>query len=253
MSTSATGSTTAPDLVFTEETHTYRVRGKVVPSVTQILQAAGMMPWLDAVPPDALRRACARGTRVHNSAEKINRGDPTWADDLTNEDAPYINGYFAWLDDTGFKVDRRSIEKQFFNQTWGYAGRIDFEGNDQKQRRLLVDIKSGGFDPAARLQTAAYLHRKDDIPAGKRRLVLQLRKDGTYRAHPLPIKESLTDWQGFKTCLSLWNLKQLHGINPRRNDRGGIQNHRDTRRGNLHPGDGYQDAGRQPDPGVLHP
>ena len=54
-----------PELTFDEEWHTYRVNGKIVPSVTRLLDDGSYAN----VDQEILKRACERGTLIHKEIE----------------------------------------------------------------------------------------------------------------------------------------------------------------------------------------
>lgn len=55
---------------FDPETHTYYAEdGRVLPSVTQVLQAVGLAPDYGNVPEEVLRRKAERGTHIHKEIE----------------------------------------------------------------------------------------------------------------------------------------------------------------------------------------
>ena len=99
-----------PELVFEPESHTYTVGRRTLPSVTQIIRAAGLMDWLDYLPPERLATAQERGTRIHKAIERINLGCFDFAAGMAELEARgetgYIEGFLRWLDESGFSVDR---------------------------------------------------------------------------------------------------------------------------------------------------
>ena len=54
-----------PELTFDEEWHTYRVNGKIVPSVTRLLDDGSYTN----VDQEILKKACERGTLIHKEIE----------------------------------------------------------------------------------------------------------------------------------------------------------------------------------------
>lgn len=56
------------ELEFIEDTHTYLVEGKIVPSVTQLLNRKFGGRY-DSIPPEVLRKASERGTQIHKAIE----------------------------------------------------------------------------------------------------------------------------------------------------------------------------------------
>lgn len=54
-----------PELTFDEEWHTYRVNGKIVPSVTRLLDDGSYAN----VDQEILKKACERGTLIHKEIE----------------------------------------------------------------------------------------------------------------------------------------------------------------------------------------
>lgn len=57
------------ELLFDEDKHEYTIEGRIIPSVTQILNATKFKGKLDGIPEEVLKQAADRGTRVHRAIE----------------------------------------------------------------------------------------------------------------------------------------------------------------------------------------
>jgi hypothetical protein len=150
-------------LTFDEEKHEYRLDGRVIPSVTQVLKAAGMIDdqWFD-------EWSRERGKAVHKATELDDRGE---LDESTID--PRIAGYLdAWrrfIFETGWKSNE--IEKLVFSRFAWFAGTLDRIGRFPTDRGLsIVDIKTGTPTRAA---------MDDGIRCG-RSMAVYLRENGTY-------------------------------------------------------------------------
>lgn len=146
---------------FEHETHTYRVDGRDIPGVTEILKAAGIGHSAEsdsgfAISDDVMEAARDRGTDVHYACELLDRNDLDF-DSLDEEIAAYVVGYQNWKDATGFVPDM--IEQVVYCPEHDYVGTLDRAGwiGDQ---RVVVDLKSGsgGLKPWHRKQLAAYAY-----------------------------------------------------------------------------------------------
>ena len=139
MSTAANDGT-VPRFYFEEAGHVYKVgrgRGRtlqVVPSVTQLIREAGFLGWLDHVAPQDLLAAQERGTRVHSAVESLNRGQhgrkvsqAAMDEMILHHEMGYLSSYLEFLDQSGAKVVRKSVEKRFVHRSRLYAGALDFE------------------------------------------------------------------------------------------------------------------------------
>lgn len=163
---------------FDEPTHTYRFDGRVVPSVTQVLKAAGMVDdrWFN----DEARergRTVALAIQLHNACNLDIRKVPDGC-------RGYVEGWLKFLDETLFIP--RDVEKPFYNSTYGYAGTPDAEGHvPGATRRLIVEAKTGCDAPQYQIQTAAY---DMGYPQLHDRWCVRLKEDGTYaiREHTNP-------------------------------------------------------------------
>lgn len=197
-----------PVIEFEESTHTYRVDGVVTPSVTQILEAAGISDF-SGVPADVLARAAARGTAVHVA---------TWFDDQDDLDEttldPAIGGYLAaWRK---FKAENgvvvKLIEQRIYSPL-GYVGTFDRLITMTKWGEVLPDIKTGAVSPSWAIQLAAYLKGFHGPQAPKcRRVVVQLRKDGSYNLHWFEQKDLNRDWNVFAAALSVFQFRKEHKL-----------------------------------------
>lgn len=180
------------ELAFDEATHTYRWRGAIVPSVTQVLR-----PLIDlsGIPPAVLEAKRDLGTRVHAACQFDAEGD---LDEATVEDdvAPYLEAWRRFIAESGAEI--LSSERRVFNPLYGYAGTLDLE-LDINGGRWIVDIKTSIATPLSTgPQTAAYAAARNE--PSRRRAALRLRPDGTYRFDQLQAPD---DWSVFLACLTL--------------------------------------------------
>lgn len=193
-------------LTFDVDTHTYRVRGKVVPGVTSVLAP---LTDFSAVPPDVMRRASEFGKAVHAACE---------LDDLDQLDEhaldpaikPYLDAWRKFCAE--HRVEWEWIEAPKHHPTLGYAGTPDRIG---KVNGLLavVDIKTtAALYPSVGPQLAAYAALSDpQLGFLMKRIAVQLKADGTYTAKT---HDDPTDWPAFCSLLTLRNWCQRHAIKP---------------------------------------
>lgn len=170
------------DLHFEPWGHQYTVDGRFVPSVTQVLSAAGLID-LDGIPADILRRAGERGTRVHQAAALLLRGQLDWA-----SVDPEIGGYVLALDSvirhTGLRPEIAEVEKPIYCKEFDFCGTPDAIAWYSFPRRfgpplevkVVFDWKTGIMS-AVRYQLAAYAHAL----GVRHRAAVKLNRDGTYR------------------------------------------------------------------------
>jgi len=137
------------NLAFDEATHTYSLDGKVVPSVTQILNIANDFGFVNK---DVLDRASKFGTAVHKMTELYDACDLNEAT-LDIALLPYLDAWKMFLSNTNFRVI--SSEARVYSKH-GYAGTFDRLGY-LNGRLTLLDIKtSTTVARSTSLQLAAY-------------------------------------------------------------------------------------------------
>lgn len=187
------------ELAFDEATHTYRWRGTVVPSVTQVLR-----PLIDlsGIPPAVLEAKRDLGSRVHAACQYDAEGDLNEAS-VEDDVAPYLEAWRRFLADTGAVV--LASEQRVFSPLYRYAGTLDLE-LDIKGGLWIVDIKTSIATPLSTgPQTAAYAAARNE--PSRRRAALRLRPDGTYRFDQLQAPD---DWSVFLACLTLHRYRETH-------------------------------------------
>lgn len=184
-------------LTFSAADHTYRWNGDIVPSVTQCLKAAGVIDY-SMIPQDVLQRASIRGTAVHLACQYFDedRLDETTLDP---EIANYLEGYKAFLLDTGFQPAR--IEERVYHPLHRYAGTLDRTGTLNGQL-VLVDFKTGIMLEGHRAQLAAYAMALP-MPRRYRRFGLQLTGERSYKIHEFPIRDLARDFNVFLGALAV--------------------------------------------------
>lgn len=109
----------AEGLVFDEATHTGKVNGESLLSVTTILRKARMTPeFYNFIDPWYL----ARGTYVHLATELYDRGRLD-EDTVDPEITPYLDAYKVFRGDFGARIT--GIETRLYHPVYKYFGIVD--------------------------------------------------------------------------------------------------------------------------------
>lgn len=168
------------NLEFDPVGHRYTLDGRILPSVTQILE-----PYEDwsGINPEVLAAAMERGTRVHAACALMLDGF-IGPDDCDEDIRPYLRRFQNFLAESGFVV--QLSEARVYSTKLGYAGTLDLYGDLPKRKRSLIDIKSGSVPRSAGPQTAAYARalRESYGLETRYRYALLLRPEG-YKLVPL--------------------------------------------------------------------
>lgn len=189
-------------LQFDEGLHEYRLDGRRLPSVTQLLA-----PLVDysMVPKAALERAQQLGTAVHRMTE-LHDNDDLDEESLSDELRPYLEGWKKFRAECQFEPV--TIEHRMSHPTLRFAGTSDRTGA-VKGRLAVLDIKKMFvLGPHIGPQLSAYqkLHETEGLKA-EDRYALGLRPDGSYRLQPFT---DPLDWQCFLSHLTIHNWKAKH-------------------------------------------
>ncbi|MBP8177087.1 MAG: hypothetical protein KAX77_04910, partial [Xanthomonadales bacterium] len=143
----------AKRLDFDAVTHTYRIGGVRVPSVTQVCKVASGNEYAQ-IPRDVLERKRAIGVALHYAIWLDNLGELD-TDTIDQAVAPYFAAWKEFVARTGFET--RIGECQLGSQRFGYAGTSDLYGLTYGAP-WLIDVKSVAvLSPVTAIQTAAYL------------------------------------------------------------------------------------------------
>ena len=190
---------------FIEAKHQYKVDGKVVPSVTEILEHITAVGY-GKVNPSILEEAKERGTAVHELTEAIDLGFPPEYIDPALEG--YAVAYLKFLED--YDVEWDYIEHRFYEPKMGFCGTIDRVGKIDGEDAVL-DIKttsSPSVDQkiAVVCQTSAYGYAVFPDRTDFRRYALYLHKDGTYELMDCLDYEKQKCFSGLYLFSYLYNL-----------------------------------------------
>ena len=142
-------------LAFDAATHTYTLDGLVVPSVTQILKAVGLIDF-SHVPLHILAKALDRGTQVHRAVHFWNDRDldvDRFAREFPDY-APYLDGWRRFCEQRHFVpfVSEHRVASRLHQ----CAGTLDCLGLLDGEAVLLDFATGHPHDVAKDLQTAAY-------------------------------------------------------------------------------------------------
>lgn len=188
-------------LEFIEDSHTYLLAGRRVPSVTEVLS---LVESYANVPQDVLEAAARFGRHVHQACDMYDRGEL----DMTMLDpalAPCVKAYADFLRSSGAVVI--ASEQPVVHEELGYAGTPD-KVVVMNGRVSVPDIKCTAVVPyTVGAQTAAYAKAYKQMHGGAEpsRFCLHLRHDGTWR---LIQRKDMGDWSDFVSCLNVYKLRE---------------------------------------------
>lgn len=167
-----------PDFTFDEATHTYRVDGVELPSVSTILRP---IVSFDGIPPDVLAAASARGVAVHKACELDDLGDLI-EESVDESIAGYLEAWRRFRRELRAKVF--DTEQRRYHSVLRYAGTRDvivqIDG-----KLWLIDRKTSAAYPWHAIQLAGYqLLAEDNGEAVDKVGTVLLSSDGGYKLIP---------------------------------------------------------------------
>jgi hypothetical protein len=157
--------------------HVYRVDGRIVPGVTQIISDAGIDPNKNFYN----KVAAQRGKDIHTITEQIDKG--TLLNAFPKEWSGYISAYYMFLKFNRPVWNVDGVEQTFYNEDFDYCGTRDRVGTMLWRTRRVeccLDIKTGVKAKWHGVQLAGY-SMKDRYKL--ERFGLYLKKNGTYSIH----------------------------------------------------------------------
>lgn len=185
-------------IVFNPDIHEYRDGEEIIPSVTQILKEAGLINdrWFT-------EESRERGSAVHELSERYANGEREDKLGRSLESLEYVNAFVRWMKD--YRVFSLKTECTVSNIINGhrYAGRFDILamiGN----RRVLVDLKTGGPAPWHKIQLAAYaLAKLEDGTMVNPDMIanLYVKPNGKYHYRPINGMDLVRAIQKWKECI----------------------------------------------------
>jgi len=174
-------------LEFDPDAHLYRWQGSILPSVTQVIQAAGLVDTRFFT--DEGRD---RGSEVHRITQLYDEHD------LGDFDQDLVGYLEAWISarDT-MKMHPIHVELPVVSRKYKVAGTLDrVMLSPLYKRPILADIKTGPLDDTIGLQTAGYgLCYRESFSAASpvERASVHLEADGKFRMefYDDPLDESV--------------------------------------------------------------
>ena len=172
------------DFSFDPSRHLYMVQGQAVPSVTQVLHAAGLSANYSSVAPEVLERKRIIGEYVHKATQYLDEGSLDLAT-IDPQIQPYLAAYQQFLNDSGFRS--RLVEHRVVGNINGMlcGGTVDREGT-MAGKLWIIDLKCiERLYPSFGLQTAGYELDPANLEPGLRlnlacRVVTKPTDDGKY-------------------------------------------------------------------------
>ena len=195
-------------LTFDPEKHEYRLGGKVLPSVTEVISSAGLVDF-SRVPAETLETARQRGTAVHSACNLYDHGTLDYAS-LDPVIWPYLEAWDKFVRQADVTI--HMTEHPVHSTKHGYAGTFDRLAL-VANKPAMIDIKTSEIiSQATGVQTIAYLHAAEEsgcglgLPAKKyKRFAVHLFDNGKYELEPYTSEQ---DWSVFLACLQIYHFKR---------------------------------------------
>ena len=189
---------------FDEPTHTYRLNGIILPSVSQILKETGFVNTEFFTEEGKIR-----GTETHKACWYYDEDDFSW-DNVDESLHGYVQAYINFKKEADFVP--WFIEKKLYSKLYMFGCTPDRAGRLGNNPNAIVEIKTGVPGIWASLQTAAQkivLEEAYPERGFHKRFSVQLKEDGKYKL--LPYKDQ-SDKNIFLSALTLCHWRRKHGI-----------------------------------------
>jgi hypothetical protein len=192
-----------PQVTLDEKSHTYKVDGRTLVSVTETLEKCGLRTDFAKS-----QEALERGRCVHLACQYYDQGRLD-VDSVDRADIDYVRAWILFLETTNFKI--KEIEMPVLSLGHGYAGTPDRIGRFPSQPYdTMLEIKTGAVPAVAALQLAAYGNARTK---GKKfgRVTVQLLPNGKYKLWAYSIRDYNRDVWDFFSALRIAEWRQRNG------------------------------------------
>lgn len=168
-----------PELTFEETSHTYRLDGLIIPSVTTLMKPLSEA-YYGGIDAKVLNRAADRGTSVHSAIDLYCRFGII---DIEPELEGYFEAFKAWFKD--YDVKPYATETRTYNKSLLYAGTVDMSCSERGVDTLADFKTTAGFSAMlCGVQLEAYDRAQESHGVKyQNRAIIQLKNDGTYCRH----------------------------------------------------------------------
>lgn len=192
------------EFTFDKKTHTYRINGKIIPGVTQILSDEGLFSYL-GVPPETMEAARKFGAAAHKACELYDKGILD-EKSLSEPLIPYLAGWKKFLDDFKPIIYPDWIEKPICSYKYQFGTTQD-RVMSVNSKVTIVEIKTTTImQPAVAIQTAGQAIAVEEwFGKVKQCMAVRLLPDGTYK---IEIYDNLADKTIFISALHIWRWKR---------------------------------------------
>ena len=180
-------------LEFVQETHEYRLSGIIIPSVTQVLQASGLVDTSFFSEESAWRGSC---THLATALDDENDLDHATVDESIRGE---LEGWRKFKRDMGFVPQGIEIMRHGELHGMPFAGTPDRTGL-LGVLPVTADIKTGTLRPEVAIQLAAYTI----LTGYTARIAVRLKKDGAFDLRNFPARTLRQDIKQFGAALSNW-------------------------------------------------
>ena len=195
-------------LEFDKDAHSYRLNGKSVPSVTQLLESNGISDF-SMVKPDILDRAINYGHAIHEMTQwdDEDRLDESTVDEKLQEPLR------LWREFCEPKIEKWvAIEMPVASTRYGYAGMLDRVALAKNGELWLLDIKSGAPTTAHAIQLSGYENAYREMTGERRtihRFTIILNNKLKIKPHGKTQFDFQRDFNVFKSAITIhkFNLK----------------------------------------------
>lgn len=204
------------DLEYDDRTHTYRVKGRLVPHITEIIPSD-----YSHVPPKHLEKARQRGSVVHKLTELYDLHKLDWSS-VGPELIPYLEAWVKAILEYEIEFEPEDVERRLYHPIHGYAGTGDRPrcwitppGPVSRRRLSTLELKTiAKMDENVALQTGGqqcaenYRARQLGIPETEDRWGCQLKSNGKFVMVPYEGKHHERVFLSYLTTLK-WEVE--HG------------------------------------------
>lgn len=143
-------------LTFDAPTHVYRMNGRIVPHVTEIIPSN-----YSHVPPTVLNYARDRGKAAHRATELFDLHRLDWSS-LHDEIVPRLHAWIKFLKEFEVEFLPEDIERLVYHPLQRYAGTPDRNFAYVRGRPSIIEIKSiAAMGPEVGLQTAGLMEAEN--------------------------------------------------------------------------------------------